>query len=232
MFDFHSHILPELDDGAKSVEESIAMLKMLKAQGVNTVALTSHYLAVDESPERFLERRQESYQKLINETDKSSEDFPKLMLGAEVFYYPGILKMEELSTLTLGDTNLLLLEMPMAKWSEYAIREITEFSNFSDIQLVLAHVERYIKYQSKGTIERMLDSGVLMQSNASFFFSKKTKRKALKMFDNGYIHFLGSDCHNLERRPPRFDEAIAVIKDKFTSEAVDTFFNDQKEYYL
>ena len=230
MIDFHSHILPEIDDGAKNVQESIEMLKMLKQQGVNTVALTSHYVAVDESPQVFLDRRQESFELLSKEIKNTGEDFPKLMLGAEVYYYPGITKMEELSQLTLQGTNILLIEMPMAQWGEFTIREITDFANFYDLQIVLAHIERYIKYQKKGTIERLLDNGILMQSNASFFFCKKTKRKALKMFDSGYIHFIGSDCHNLEFRPPRIDEAIEVIENKFTKEAVDAFFAEQKEY--
>lgn len=229
MIDFHSHILPEIDDGAQSVDESIAMLRMLKEQGVNTVALTSHYIATDESPEEFLNKRQEAFETLKAEIAQRKEQLPDLMLGAEVYYYPGILKMENLTELTLSDTNVLLLEMPMAPWSEFNIRELIEFANFSDIQIVMAHIERYIKFQKKGTVERLLESGILMQSNASFFFSRKTKRKALKMFDKGQIHFIGSDCHNLEYRPPRISDAINVIKDKFSTDAVDQFFKEQKE---
>ena len=229
MIDFHSHILPEIDDGAQSVDESIAMLKMLKEQGVNTVALTSHYIATDESPEEFLNKRQEAFETLKAEIAQKKEQLPDLMLGAEMYYYPGILKMDNLSELTLSDTNVLLLEMPMAPWSEFNIRELIEFANFSDIQIVMAHIERYIKFQKKGTVERLLESGILMQSNASFFFSRKTKRKALKMFDKGQIHFIGSDCHNLEYRPPRISDAIDVIKDKFSTDAVDQFFKEQKE---
>ena len=86
-------------------------------------------------------------------------------------------KMEELKKLTLTGTDILLIEMPMARWSEYTIRELVEFANFSDIQLVMAHIERYIKLQKKGTVEYLLDNGILMQSNASFFFSRKTKLK-------------------------------------------------------
>ena len=229
MIDFHSHILPEIDDGAQSVDESIAMLKMLKEQGVNTVALTSHYIATDESPEEFLNKRQEAFETLKAEIAQRKEQLPDLMLGAEVYYYPGILKMDNLSELTLSDTNVLLLEMPMAPWSEFNIRELIEFANFSDIQIVMAHIERYIKFQKKVTVERLLESGILMQSNASFFFSRKTKRKALKMFDKGQIHFIGSDCHNLEYRPPRISDAIDVIKDKFSTDEVDQFFKEQKE---
>lgn len=230
MLDFHSHILPEIDDGAQSVEESITMLRMLKEQGVNTVALTSHYIAMDESPDEFLQNRKAAFDKLSVEIEKSGEDFPELLLGAEVYYYPGISKMEELSSLTLEGTNLLLLEMPMAPWGEYAFREIEELINTTSVTVVLAHIERYFKYLKKGTIERLLDMGVLIQVNASFFFSRHTKKKALKMFKEGKIHFIGSDCHNTQHRPPRINEAIDTLKEKFSSESIDEFFENQKDY--
>ena len=230
MLDFHSHILPEIDDGAQSVDESIAMLRMLKEQGVSTVALTSHYIAMDESPAEFLENRKTAFDKLSAEIKKSGEDFPELLLGAEVYYYPGISKMEELGSLTLQNTNLLLLEMPMAPWGDYALREVEELINTSSLTVVFAHIERYFKCLKKGTLERLLDMGALIQVNASFFFSHRTKRKALKMFKEGYIHFIGSDCHNTQYRPPRINEAIDVLKDKFSTESIEEFFENQKNY--
>lgn len=230
MLDFHSHILPEIDDGAKDVEESCAMLSMLKEQGVTTVALTPHYIAMDESPREFLENRQKSFEILSSEIECCSGSLPKLLLGAEVYYYPGISKMEDLSTLTLEGTNLLLLEMPMTTWGEYAFREIEEIINTSSLTVVLAHIERYFKYIKKNDIERLLDMGALLQVNASFFFARSTKRRALKMFKNGYLSFIGSDCHSTKHRPPRIGEAIDVIKDKFGQQSVEDFFNKQKDY--
>ncbi len=230
MLDFHSHILPEIDDGAQNIDESIAMLKMLSNQGVNTVALTSHYIAMEESPEMFLQRRKQSYEKLLDYINDSSDTFPQLRLGAEVYYYPNICKMDELSSLTLEGTNLLLLEMPMARFNEYTIREIEEYMNSSDMQIVIAHIERCLKYQKKDTLQRLLDCGVLFQVNASFFTTRSTKRKALKMFKDGMIHFIGSDCHNTKYRPPKIDEAICVIKEKFSQEAIDKFIEKQNAY--
>ena len=231
MLDFHSHILPEIDDGAQSVEESIAMLKMLKEQGVTTVALTSHYLALDESPEMFLERRAQSFEILKNAIDNKQLDLPDLMLGAEVYYYPGICKMEELSTLTLEGTNLLLLEMPMARWSEYTIRELEELYGNTGIRIVIAHIERCIDYQKKETLERLFNSGVATQVNASFFISKRTRRKALKMFKLGHIGFIGTDCHNLKYRPPKMNEALQIIHDckQIPNEVLDDFIKNQKD---
>ncbi len=229
MIDFHSHILPEIDDGAQSVEESIEMLRMLKSQGVNTVALTPHYIAMDESPAEFLERRAKSYEILKAEIEKLDEELPQLLLGAEVYFFPGVCKMEELPLLKLQNTDFVLLEMPMAPWGEYIVRELSELMNYSDIKIVIAHIERAMGYQKKGTLERPLDVGVLLQSNASFFNMRKTRRKACKMFKNGEIHFLGSDCHSVAHRPPKIKEAVDIIKDKFSQETTDEFFENQHE---
>lgn len=232
MLDFHSHILPEIDDGAQNVEESVVMLKMLKEQGVKTVALTSHYIAMDESPDAFLQRREQAYEILKAELEKEADEMPKLLLGAEVYYYPNICKMEELSKLTLSDTGLLLLEMPMAPWGEYTIKEITDLVNSTNIQVVIAHIERAIKYQKKDTIQRLIDNGVLMQVNASFFITKSTRRKALKMLKNDQIHFIGSDCHNVKYRPPKIDEALSIIENKFSKEFVNEFIANQNSYLV
>ena len=231
MLDFHSHILPKIDDGSRSCEESIEMLKMLKEQGVNTVALTSHYLAMDESPQMFIDRRTHSYQKLVSAIEESGEELPKLLLGAEVYYYPGICKMEELQLLTLENSNLLLLEMPMAPWGKFTVRELTELAESSDIQIVIAHIERSLKFQSKDTINRLLECGILLQVNASFFITMSTRRKALKMLRNGQIHFIGSDCHNIKHRPPKIGEAVDIIKNKLGDGIIDEFFEEQHTYF-
>ena len=96
MIDFHSHILPGIDDGSKSVEMSLQMLRLLKAQGIDTVAATSHFYATQRSPQRFLFRRQEAWDKLRTALDA---DAPRILLGAEVLYFPGISHMEELPEL-------------------------------------------------------------------------------------------------------------------------------------
>ena len=109
MIDFHSHILPGIDDGSQSVEMSLEMLGALKAQGAGVVCATSHFYATERSPERYLYRRQEAFEKL---KPQLPEDAPEILLGAEVLYFPGISRMEALPSLCLEGTNLLLLEMP------------------------------------------------------------------------------------------------------------------------
>ena len=212
MIDWHTHILPNIDDGSKSIDESITMLGMLKAQGVDIVVATSHFYANDERVASFIERRQNAYDKLCGSL---TEDTPKIFLGAEVEYYPGISRMEDLKLLRLGNSKVLLLEMPMAKWSDYTIKELIEISNSRDYKLLIAHIDRYMAYQSSKVLEQLIGNGVLMQANASFFDGFFKERKALKLVKEGFIHAIGSDCHNISSRPPKIGSAFHTIQKSF-----------------
>ena len=109
MIDFHSHILPGMDDGSKNIEESLALLRMLAEQGVKKVVATPHFYANDESVEKFLARRQQSYESLRAALPAG---MPEILLGAEVRYYQGISRLKELKELCVQGSNLLLLERP------------------------------------------------------------------------------------------------------------------------
>jgi len=228
MIDFHSHILPNIDDGSKSVSESIELLRMLSQQGISAVAATPHFTPTRHNPRQFLEERQLSFERLKSELEPS---LPAIRLGAEVFYYRGIRHMQELPSLCLEGTRLLLLEMPTSTWNDYAIREILELSCSGEIIVVLAHIERYLQYQKSEVWRRLLENDVLMQVNASFFLNFGTKRKALKMLKNGEIHFLGSDCHSIKSRPPKMGEAIEVIRQKFGDDFME-YFEAHSESFL
>ena len=223
MIDWHSHILPKMDDGSRDVAESIALLEMLGKQGVDTVAATSHFYADNESVKRFLERRELSYQALDS---AKKEGLPRVMLGAEVRYYPGISKLEGLEDLMIKGSRMLLLEMPFSHWTEYTLKEITAIAGAGKWELVLAHVERYLKYQNTKVWDRLLDSGVLIQANASFFAELGTRQKAISMLDKGYIQFIGSDAHNLATRSPKIDKAAEVISRRLGNE----FLAQMSEY--
>ena len=222
MIDWHSHILPGIDDGSGNVDESLELLKMQLEQGADTVIATPHFFANDETVDEFAVRRDESFNSLIS---AAQGEIPRIICGAEVKYYPGISNLNELSKLCIGESNLLLLEMSMGKWTEYTIRELTEISVSHGVRVVLAHIDRYLKIQSETTWERLYESGILMQANASFFNEIFSKRKALDMLANGGIHMLGSDCHNVRSRPPRLNKAYDLIRKKFSDEFV-TQFNE------
>ena len=215
MIDWHSHILPAVDDGSRSLEESLAMLKELQDQGVKVVVATPHFWADEESVDEFLERRQQAYDLLqSNMTDEGI----KVICGAEVRYYPGISRMQQLEKLVIQDTRLLLLEMPMTRWTDFTVRELKELASMRGLKIVLAHFERYSALQDKRLVDKLCEKGILIQVNASTFEHIGSRRKAVKLLDEGHVHFVGSDCHNLTTRPPKIAPAYELIRKKFGSE--------------
>ena len=217
MIDWHNHILPEMDDGSHSTAESIAMMRAQAAQGVTMVIATPHFYANDESVESFLHRRSRAANALW---EQWSEDMPAVRLGAEVRYYPGISRLTNLSALCIEGSKLLLLEMPFVRWTESMVRELMDLSGRDGICLILAHIERYLSLQDKAVWNRLLENGILMQTNASFFSAFSTRRRALSLLNQGYIHLLGSDCHNMTSRPPQMEKALQAIQKRFGADYI------------
>lgn len=215
MIDFHSHILPRIDDGSGSVEETLALLRMLSGQGVDLVAATPHFYAPQQPLARFLERREAAYEQLKTAVrEHPAVSLPEIRLGAEVWYYPGVSRLEGIRTLQLEGTRLLLLEMPAERWSPHTVREVLDLNCSGALTVVLAHVERCLPYQKGSVRDTLLENGVLFQVNASFLLSRRTSGRALKWLKHGRIQWIGSDCHNLSARPPRMGEASALIRKK------------------
>lgn len=219
MIDWHSHILPNMDDGSRSVAESVNLMKMLAEQYVDTVVATPHFYANAESKETFLQRRAQCCDRLMKEIS-SGAALPRVLLGAEVKYYSGISARDDLRDLCIEGTRLLLLEMPCSEWTEYTIRELNILACSKGIVVILAHIERYFSFQKADVWSKLRDNGILMQVNAGFFTGAFTKRKALRLLDDGFVHMIGSDCHGVTIRPPVISQAYAFIHKKFGGEFV------------
>ncbi len=225
MIDLHSHILPGIDDGSQSVEMSHTMLDILRQQGVELVVATPHFYAMKDTPENFLRRRAESAAQL-----QSDVNMPRILLGAEVAYFDGMSNSEALEDLRLGDTELLLVEMPFGTWTQRMVKEICQLTLQAGLIPVLAHVERYRKRDQLPKYQRqLLEQGVLLQCNAEAFVDRSTRRWALGQLKQGNIHFLGSDSHNLTARPPKLDQAAQIISKKLGSSALEELTAFSKE---
>ena len=224
MIDFHSHILPGIDDGSRNVKMSLGMIEALGRQGVDTICATSHLYVSQRTPEHFLERRQEAYELL---EPVLNDDAPRILLGAEVLYFPGISRLESLPDLCLEGTDVLLLEMPFTEWQEYWVREVQDLALSGEFTILMAHIERYYARQPRQVWDRLLELDVLMQANADYFlqqdsiFRFRNRNKALKLLKEGRIHLLGTDTHNLTSRPPRMKEARAVIREELGKQALE-----------
>ena len=225
MIDFHSHILPGVDDGSSSTEESIALLKMLKSQGVQTVLATPHFYPERETVKEFLKRRNNAYNELKTFLN---EEMPNVLLGAEVKFYDGISHIEDIEELYIQNSNLLLLEMPFSKWSEYTIKELVRFACLGNTRIILAHIERYMSFQKTQVLQNLIENGIVMQANASYFTKFSTRKKAARLLEERFIHIIGSDCHNLTDRAPKIDQALRYIK-KYTD---DVFTEQMNEFSM
>ena len=202
-----------MDDGSKNVEESISILKKMAEQNVETVIATSHFYADQEMLDHFLHRRERSYQKLRAAISETEVPLPDIVLGAEVWYFDGISRSDSLKPLCVAGTDLLLLEMPFSKWNEHMMNEIVTLHEENGFTVVLAHVERYLKWQKKGTWDWLAQHEILMQTNAEAYLEHRTAKKVLKMLDSRMVQLIGSDCHNLTSRPPNYGDAIKKIRE-------------------
>lgn len=228
LIDFHAHILPEIDDGSQSVEESVEMLQMLSRQNVKTVVATPHFYPDMHSFDDFIFKRNVALEKLKS---KLSADLPSILTGAEVAFFPGIASFERLSELQICDSKFLLIEMPMEHWRETAVRELLKMTCKSSMIPVIAHIERYIGLVDYDTLMELSANGVLLQMNCSAFIFRKTKRTAIKMMSNDMITFLGTDCHDLRERPPRMDEAQKMIVKYFGEDFLCRFTEKQDRIF-
>ncbi|SCW59389.1 protein-tyrosine phosphatase [Ruminococcaceae bacterium YRB3002] len=212
MIDVHCHMLPGIDDGSKSIDMSLEMLRKSYDQGIEGVIFTPHFYADLDSPDSFLSRRENAYQQLINAIQITGTPVPRFTRGAEVHYYRGISRSADIERLCIGRSSYILIEMPFRPWQPAFIDEIEEIGQVVGLTVIIAHIERYLD-QDKKLVKRILENqDLLIQSNAEFFIEEP--RKALKMFKSGRIDLLGSDSHNLTYRKPNLREAIEIIEDK------------------
>lgn len=230
MIDFHSHILPGIDDGSSSTNESIEMLTLTKQQGISHIVATPHFYASETNPAEFLARRNSSYNRLIPAV--SNSNLPSVIPGAEVSYFEGISDCENLESLKILGTSLIMIEMPMCKWSERMLSELAAIYDKSGLVPLIAHIDRYIRIlHDKKLADKLSGLPVLIQANAGYFIDRKTSRHALSMLSKGKIHLLGSDCHNIINRRPNLGDAVEIITDKLGREAVQKITATEKAVF-
>ena len=220
MIDFHTHTLPGMDDGSRSVQESLRMLRMAASQGVRYMAATPHFYAEKEPPEVFLDRRERA-ETMLREAMEGQQRLPRIFPGAEVRYYEGFSRTLALNKLAIGNTRLLLLEMPFVPWTERMLQEVRNAQEQLGVTIVLAHIERYLPMQKEPRFwEQLEDMAVLVQANAGFFIRLRDRGKALRLLRQGRIHLLGSDCHNTRSRPPNLGRAASIINNRLSPNQV------------
>lgn len=218
MTDLHTHILPGIDDGAQSVEESLTMLRMERSQGIDTVVLTPHFYRDRENPKRFLRRRQESAtalaRRVLELSEKEKKELPQMLLGAEVAWWPNMADWEELPEMCIGDTKNLLLELPFTPWNDQMVYQLHELFGRTGITPVIAHLERYLKIQRPEYIQEVLRLGVPIQVSADILLHPMARGGAMKLLRQNQARVVASDCHNCGSRAPRLAAAMDLLRRK------------------
>ncbi len=219
--EIHSHILPGIDDGAKDVETSLKMIERLKNQGCDTIVLTPHYYSDSISLDDFLTRRDIAFQKLAEALPEGS---PRLIPAAEVYISKYLFTNENLSRLCIGSSNYVLIEHPFSStFSEASYDRLMNLYCEYKIRPILAHIERYrALMEDESRLDAFIEMGCLAQVNISSFADspRSVRKKLFKYLESGRIHLVGSDCHNIDSRPPSFEEGFAEIRKKSGEEAI------------
>ncbi len=194
MFDLHCHILPGVDDGARSVTESRDMLRAAKKQGIDTIMCTPHcrWSSFDRSLIRAA----------FSEMEKYANDLGvSLQLGYEVNWRKLFeLGIERAPEFTLGDTNLFLLELSDDAMPTNWQRLIYSLQSM-DLQVIIAHPERYRAVQKNLEIARELKNiGCYLQLSANFIeggaFDAR-RRTASALLREDLVDYVASDAHRV-----------------------------------
>ena len=224
MIDFHNHVLPDVDDGPKLIEESIDMLRTASIQGIKKVVNTVHFQHPKMNDKiieyDYLNQKIDSLKKII-----LNEDFDiEILLSAEVFYLPNLVEISKNPITTIGDKKYMLIEfLPNIFPTGYK----EEFFNLQQIGItpIIAHPERYKFIQNDiDILEDWKNRGYIIQIDAGSvlgYFGKSIQKVSLKMITNGYIHLIGSDAHNNKKRNFCLLDAYESLKTFFSFALID-----------
>ncbi len=214
LIDIHSHILPGVDDGARDEEETRAMLKMAYDEGIRIMFATSHYHS--EMGREAWAKRSAALEKARAIAGEIAADF-KIAAGAEIYYSEeAVQELADGTVWTMNGSKYVLVEF--ATYEDYAyIRRGLQNLQYHGFWPILAHVERYQALEEEECVAELVSMGVYIQANAGSFLGKdgrKVKKYLLRLLENGWIHFVGTDAHGTDRRRPRMEKCAAYIEKK------------------
>lgn len=221
-YDMHTHILPEFDDGAKSVDEGLELINCLKNQGVTNICLTPHFYSNEMSAKDFAEERNAAFNSFLLHIPNDVS----VVLGAEVFVTGYLFMNDDLSELTYGKSSYILTEFSYSSsFSEKTLNKLVRLIENHRLTPVLTHVERYKTLMSDiSVLQELRDMGVIIQTNTVSCTEKAPffkRRKLLKLISDGMIDILGTDTHSfVHNTPESYSQAVDLITEKCGSRAV------------
>lgn len=230
--DIHSHILAAMDDGSKSMEQTLAMLDIACREGISSMIATPHNMPGKGCPsaDKVFENV-----RILRDVVKREGLPVDIYAGTEYYYREEILELfQNEEAITLGASNCVLVEFdPMAEriYIRNSLREILG----TTYKPVIAHVERYAKIMDDLSVLRELKKmGVLVQVNAASVTGDngmRTKNNVKKLLKEHLVDFIGTDAHSDGRRAPYMEKCADILYKKYGADYADALLGDNAEEF-
>lgn len=223
MIDIHSHVLPNIDDGPSSWEESLAMLRQAEEDGIREVAITHHILSNQDyqREEEIVAKFNELKERISIEKIKI-----KIHLGSEIYAQPDMELFHKISTYN-NNQKYFLVEFPMQGIPKFVAEHFFQVSTTGMVPII-AHPERNLGIvRNPERAFEFVQQGALLQMNAGSILGRygtNVKNTARMLLNSHLIHFVGSDGHNTRRRPLKLDEALYAVTSEWGGERARLLF--------
>lgn len=222
MIDFHTHILPKVDDGANCIDETIKMLKEAKMAGFNTIILTSHYIR------NHFDVNVKDRLKLVEEIKpmlKENKIDIDLILGNEMYFSDSISEfIKSNEACSINNTKYVLFELPF-NIKPNNLYDVIYSMLQNKFVPILAHPERYrFVWENPNLVKDLIEKGVLIQSNFGSFigqYGKKAQILVKKFLKNDMVHFLGTDAHRKNTIYLRIPEILTKMEKYISKEKLE-----------
>jgi protein-tyrosine phosphatase len=212
MIDIHHHCLPGVDDGPRELSEAAEMCAAAAEEGIETIVATPHVLRGrwPAFSRRELESRLTELQERVGET-------PRLLLGSEYFFSHDMAEVLNAGTavLPLAAGRYVLLELP-ANSVPPLFNQPLYRAQLDGWLPILAHPERNTVFQSSPEmLAALIEHGLRVQITATSLtgaFGPQARHAAETFLRGGMVHFVATDAHNNDKRPPRIKDALAALR--------------------
>lgn len=203
MIDIHSHILNNIDDGARDLETAVRMCRVAKENGIDRIVATPHIRTMDDV-DAFIAKRDNAIG-ILRERLAEEENDVELFAGAEIYVDDDIFFANDLTRLTINSSRYLLVEFSFRNLRLRKIYEYLDEIVKHGLVPIIAHPERYEYFQQDyEAVNSLAKDGVLFQLNAASLASLDGRQEfelAYSMAYNGLASFIGTDAHSLVNRP-------------------------------
>lgn len=217
IIDVHAHILPGIDDGSRSMEETLQLIQLSAEQGVTAIIATPHY-----SRRRENRGLRELAEEVRQQVRRWNPEF-QIYLGQETYYHEELVeRLRGGQGYTLADTRYVLVEFDTGTSYQNLYRGLRKLTGAGYVP-VLAHMERYGCLREPGRVEELAGSGCWLQMNyeslVGHWFSREV-RWCRKQVQDGWIHLLGTDMHRMDFRPPELAKAMEWMRGQLPQDRI------------